>query len=188
MPNYNWHCQVCESTNQATVESCINCGCPAEVNALEIEERKRVYKRNTPGTQAAPTVEETDKKPETPARRADGSNIVPTKTQLDSFFFSLICVWLSWVFLRDERAVFAFSKHARSYIEVSGFFSSLLGSLAMLAMASSFISIVADHFDRRPNEPAYKKFNKYCLITFVILSFLAFVVGWKLEHIQLLHR
>jgi hypothetical protein len=188
MPNYDWHCQVCDSTNPAAASICTQCGCPAEVNALEIEARKRAYLPGITRVQETTWTNETEPKSEIHNRRPDGSNIVPIRDLMNSLFFTVIGVWLAWSFFKDEKAVFAFSKRAHTYIEVSGIFSSLLGSLAMLTLASSSISIIADHFDRRANEPAYKKFNKYCLIAFVALTLLAILVGWKIEHIQVLHK
>jgi hypothetical protein len=187
MPSYDWHCQVCDSANPAAASICTQCGCPSEVNALEIEARKRAY---VPGKNVLKTswTNEPKPRPETPNRRPDGSNIIPIRDLMNSLLLTVIGVWLAWSFFKDEKAVFAFSRHAHTYIEVSGYFSSLLGSLAMLTLASSSISIIADHFDKRANEPAYKKFNQYCLIVFVLLTLLAIFVGWKLEHIQVLHK
>jgi hypothetical protein len=188
MPSYDWHCQVCDSTNPSSASICTQCGCPDEVNALEIEARKRTYVPGTSRVQTTTRTSETEPKSEITNHRPDGSNIVPIKDLINSLFLTVIGVWLAWSFFKGEKAVFTFSKHAHTYIEVSGIFSSLLGSLAMLTLASSSISIIADHFDRRANEPAYKKFNKYCLIAFVVLTILAILVGWKLEHIQVLHK
>lgn len=41
MPNYDWRCQVCDSVNHDSSIACNSCGCPAEVNAYEIERRKQ---------------------------------------------------------------------------------------------------------------------------------------------------
>lgn len=179
-----WFCKVCENQNPPSAGICEQCGSPADIEKSEIESRQEGYKKQGP---LKPTQIDG---PETtlPERRPDGSNIIPTNELIQSFFFTILGGWLAWRFLKDEQAVFAFSKRASTYIEVSGFFSSLLGALAMLMVASSSLSIIADHFDRRPNEPAYKKFNKVCSIAFVILTLLAIFVGWKLEHIRVLHR
>lgn len=46
MPNYDWRCQVCDSVNPGSSIACNSCGCPAEVNAYEIERRKKAWGAN----------------------------------------------------------------------------------------------------------------------------------------------
>ncbi len=186
MPNYIWRCHVCDCRNEAETYRCARCGCPDEVNAYEIEERKRRYELH-PENYPLVAPAQFDK-PRDPTRRADGSNIVPINELVRSVFLSIVGLWLAWSFLKDERAIFSFGKGSHTYIEVSGFFSSLLGALSILAIASSAISVVADHFDRRPNESIYKKINGYFLTAFISLALLSILVGWQLEHIQVLRR
>lgn len=150
---------------------------------MEIEDRKRRYEANP--EEKLLSIPISFNRAIGPTRRADGSNIVPIDELLRSIFLAIAGLWLAWTFFKEEHAVFSLGKRSNTYIEVSGFFSSLLGSLAMLAVASSAISIVADHFDRRPNEPMYKRVNSYCLAAFIGLALLSIFVGWKLEHIQI---
>lgn len=118
-------------------------------------------------------------------RRSDGSNIIPGKVLFSSIYISILGLWLSWKFLSDEKAVFVFGKHTRTYIEVSGSYSSFLGSLSMLMMAIAGASVIADHFDRRENEHKYKKFLKLSGVGILIFLGLSIFIGWKFEHIQI---
>jgi hypothetical protein len=46
MPNYNWVCGACSATNNATIEACTACGCPATSSYKE----RRAYKAAHDGT------------------------------------------------------------------------------------------------------------------------------------------
>lgn len=188
MPAYNWQCQVCEASNWASVTCCAHCGCPAEVSAREIDARKRVYVPRpithvTPTEQVKINVEDVEQ-----ARREDGSNIVPAKRLLDSIYLIAIGLAFSYLFLKDERAIIAFSTRARAHIEINGALSSFLGSLAMLAVAVGGVGVIVDHFDRRPNEHNYETFQKYCSLVFLTLMVLTILVGWQFEQIRLVRR
>ena len=43
MPSYDWKCQVCDSSNDASADICTTCKSPANLSALDIEARKAAY-------------------------------------------------------------------------------------------------------------------------------------------------
>lgn len=186
MPDHFWTCDVCREKNPPYTEACRNCYTLAPRSDINIRKQLDIEKQ-TPEDEKS-IQEETSLEAAAPSRRPDGSNIIPGDELMRAAMVSLFGPWLAWSFLKDERALFSLGKRSHTYIEVSGFFSSLLGALSMLAVASGAISIIADHFDRRPNEPTYQKINRYCWIAFLILVLLSIFIGWKLEHIQVIHK
>lgn len=46
MPPYNWTCQVCETSNEASTEICVSCKSPANLNSVELDARKAAFLAN----------------------------------------------------------------------------------------------------------------------------------------------
>ena len=46
MPSYDWKCQVCDSTNDASADLCATCKSPANLSAVDIEARRAAYIAN----------------------------------------------------------------------------------------------------------------------------------------------
>jgi len=44
MNSYFWSCQACEGENPGGVDTCRNCGCPAQISAVELKAFKRYGK------------------------------------------------------------------------------------------------------------------------------------------------
>ena len=118
----------------------------------------------------------------------DPNAYVPNKVPIDDLIKGILLApmmtWLAVICLRDGKAILSFSRNAKTVIEVSGPWSSLLGAISMLMGAAAFGSMVVDHFDKRPNEHLYKKVMNLCLVGFGVCFLLAWIVGSYWEHIQ----
>jgi hypothetical protein len=111
-------------------------------------------------------------------------NEVPTEDLIRGFVLAPALTWIAIVFLREGKATLSFSRNAKYAIEVTGPWSSLLGALAMLMGAAAFGALVADHFDKRPNEHVYKRVVNACFLGFAACFLLAWFVGSKWEQVQ----
>jgi hypothetical protein len=111
-------------------------------------------------------------------------NKVPAEDLIRGFVLAPALLWIAVVFLREGKATLSFSRNASYAIEVTGPWSSLLGALAMLMGAAAFGALVADHFDKRPNEHIYKRVVNACFLGFAACFLLAWLVGSRWEQVQ----
>lgn len=120
--------------------------------------------------------------------QTEKTSYIPNKIPIDDlvrgFMLTPMLIWLAVKFLQDGKAILSFSRNAKQVLEISGPWSSLLGALALLMGAAAFGTMVADHFDKRPNEHLYKKFTNYCFLGFGGFFLLACFVGYQWEHIR----
>ena len=111
-------------------------------------------------------------------------NKVPIEDLIRGFVLAPALAWIAFTFLRDGKATLSFSRNAKYAIEVTGPWSSLLGALALLMGAAAFGALVADHFDKRPNEHLYKRVVNAFFLGFGACFLLAWFVGSQWEQVQ----
>lgn len=153
-----WICPACETDNQSSTEICAACGCANSPTEEDLAAR----------------IEAARKKP----------NTITVWEALWSIVAIPVCAWYAWTYVSAGTARFSLSRNSRTELEVMGPYSSLLVALAMLALASFFLSRLSDHFDVRDNEQSYRRFALWTWVAMNGLLVLAVYVGWKFEFIR----
>ena len=157
-----WICPACETDNQSSSEICAACGCSSDPTEKELADK----------------LQATARKP----------NTITVWEGLLAVAAVPACIWYAWAYTTRGTAKFSLSRNAKSEFEVIGPYSSFLVTLAMLVLASFFISRLIDYFDVRGNERSYAKFALRAWFVVSGLLVAAVYVGWRFEFIRSVPR
>ncbi len=148
---YAWMCLVCSTSNAAGSLQCIQCGCPDRVNGRELTERQRQFAVGQPYDGA----HRGKPKSRVPGRRLDGSNTVPLVDLVRAAFGVVALIFALYEILASGHSRVSLSRHSTA-VDIHDTLALTVIAIGYVGLLVWAVATVADHFDRRPNEPIYR--------------------------------